>query len=67
MLEAGLYKIRSAEAPLGVAGEFTQEMVMRTAVVCDLCASLPGQDPACVKVCPHDAAMRVDARTDFPE
>jgi Fe-S-cluster-containing hydrogenase component 2 len=66
MLELGLYTIRAVEAPLGVSGEFTQEMVMRTAVVCDLCESLPGQEPACVKVCPHDAAMRVDARTEFP-
>ncbi|HEV3117891.1 MAG TPA: cyclic nucleotide-binding domain-containing protein [Gemmataceae bacterium] len=66
MLELGLYTIHAVEAPLGVSGEFTQEMVMRTAVVCDLCESLPGQEPACVKVCPHDAAMRVDARTEFP-
>jgi Fe-S-cluster-containing hydrogenase component 2 len=36
------------------------------AVVCDLCSTLPGQQPACVNACPHDAAMRVDARTNFP-
>jgi len=66
MLELGLYEIRAAEAPLGVAGEFTQEMVTRTAVVCDLCNSLPSQQPACVQVCPHDAAMRVDGRMEFP-
>ncbi len=36
------------------------------AVVCDQCSSLPGQTPACVHACPHDAAKRVDAWTAFP-
>ncbi len=40
--------------------------VTEAAVVCDLCSSLPGKVPACVRACPHDAAMRVDARRNFP-
>ncbi len=37
------------------------------AVVCDLCSSLTSQDPSCVYACPHDAALRVDAREFFFE
>jgi Fe-S-cluster-containing hydrogenase component 2 len=36
------------------------------AVVCDLCSSLPDQTPRCVYACPHDAAMRVNARLELP-
>ncbi len=36
------------------------------AVVCDLCANRPGQQPACVHACPHEAALRVDSLVDFP-
>jgi Fe-S-cluster-containing hydrogenase component 2 len=36
------------------------------AVVCDLCSNQPGQQPACVHACPHEAAMRVDSLVDFP-
>ncbi len=36
------------------------------AVVCDLCSDLPGQQPACVRECPHTAAMRIDALAEFP-
>jgi Fe-S-cluster-containing hydrogenase component 2/CRP-like cAMP-binding protein len=36
------------------------------AVVCDQCSTLPGQEPACVTQCPHEAAMRVEARFEFP-
>ncbi|MBL0921062.1 MAG: cyclic nucleotide-binding domain-containing protein [Phycisphaerales bacterium] len=35
--------------------------VTERAVVCDQCSSLP-TGPACVYACPHDAAVRVDAR-----
>ncbi|MCH8047263.1 MAG: 4Fe-4S binding protein [Planctomycetes bacterium] len=42
------------------------ELVTETAVVCDLCSSLAGAQPACVRECPHEAAMRVDARFNFP-
>ncbi|MBL8763257.1 MAG: cyclic nucleotide-binding domain-containing protein [Phycisphaerae bacterium] len=34
------------------------------AVVCDQCSTLP-QGPACVYACPHDAAVRVNAREFF--
>lgn len=43
-----------------VLKEFTQR-----AVVCDLCSSHGSQDPSCVYACPHDAALRVDARGFF--
>jgi hypothetical protein len=46
--------------------EVEEKVVEQMAVVCDLCSSLPGQVPACVNACPHDAAMRVDARFEFP-
>jgi Putative transposase len=36
------------------------------AVVCDLCSGQPGKVPACVNACPHDAAIRFNARTDSP-
>jgi Fe-S-cluster-containing hydrogenase component 2 len=42
------------------------KVVSELAVVCDLCSGQYGQRPACVTACPHDAAMRVDARTGFP-
>jgi CRP-like cAMP-binding protein len=64
--DLGLYSAPDAEAPRGVEGEFTGEVVMRLAVVCDLCSTLPSRAPACVTVCPHEAAMRLDSRTSFP-
>jgi len=39
--------------------------VSEQAVVCDLCSSLPSQDPSCVYACPHDAAFRVNAQEYF--
>ena len=48
------------------AQDITQKLVTERAVVCDLCSSSLGQVPACVNACPHDAAMRVDARLEFP-
>jgi Fe-S-cluster-containing hydrogenase component 2 len=38
--------------------------VQERAVVCDLCSSL-STGPACVTMCPHEAAIRVDARAAF--
>lgn len=46
--------------------EYVEKGVTHQAVVCDMCTDLPGQKPACVHACPHDAAMRVDARVNFP-
>lgn len=40
--------------------------VDQRAVVCDLCAGLDALGPACVYHCPHDAAIRIDARFEFP-
>ncbi|MFP6753706.1 MAG: 4Fe-4S binding protein, partial [Pirellulaceae bacterium] len=42
------------------------ELVTDRAIVCDVCSGLDGQGPACVSQCPHEAAMRVDARSYFP-
>jgi Fe-S-cluster-containing hydrogenase component 2 len=39
--------------------------VTRKAAVCDLCADQPS-GPACIRACPHDAAVRVDARVGLP-
>jgi Fe-S-cluster-containing hydrogenase component 2 len=41
------------------------KLVTERAVVCDMCGTRPA-GPACVAECPHDAAMRVDAQTEFP-
>lgn len=45
---------------------YQQKGVQERAVVCDLCSNQPGQKPACVNACPHEAAFRVDARVNFP-
>ena len=42
------------------------DLVTRRAAVCDLCSHLPGQQPACVTSCPHDAAMRINPLVSFP-
>lgn len=39
--------------------------VSEQAVVCDLCSSLPSQEPSCVYACPHDAAFRINAQEHF--
>ncbi|MHB1425530.1 MAG: 4Fe-4S binding protein [Gemmataceae bacterium] len=53
-------------APKREAAEISEKLVTELAVVCDQCSSQLGQRPACVTACPHDAAMRVDARFNFP-
>jgi CRP-like cAMP-binding protein/Fe-S-cluster-containing hydrogenase component 2 len=58
--------VHKPEGLAGVADEVTQKLVTERAVVCDLCSSSLGQVPACVNACPHDAALRVDARLEFP-
>lgn len=50
----------------GQAEGVQEKEVSERAVVCDLCADLNGMGPACVYHCPHDAAIRVDARYEFP-
>ncbi|MBI3461483.1 MAG: cyclic nucleotide-binding protein, partial [Planctomycetes bacterium] len=64
LLALRLDRVAKAVASFGVLEEV--KTVTHRAVVCDLCSSLPSQVPACVNACPHDAAMRVDARTEFP-
>ncbi|HEX7449482.1 MAG TPA: cyclic nucleotide-binding domain-containing protein [Pirellulales bacterium] len=56
----------SAASHAPPADEVETKKVEFRAVVCDLCSSLPSQDPACVYHCPHDAAIRIDARYEFP-
>lgn len=43
-------------------GPMVEKPVTHRATVCDLCASRSGGEPECVRACPHDAAVRVDAR-----
>jgi Fe-S-cluster-containing hydrogenase component 2/CRP-like cAMP-binding protein len=61
-------KVRMDEVrkPEGVSDDVTFKVVTERAVVCDLCSSQSGQKAACVNACPHDAALRIDARFDFP-
>lgn len=45
--------------------ELSQKVVVEQAVVCDLCSAQFGKVPACVTACPHDAAIRIDARSEL--
>ena len=36
------------------------------AVVCDQCSTRKNGIPACVEHCPHEAALRINARLEFP-
>jgi CRP-like cAMP-binding protein/Fe-S-cluster-containing hydrogenase component 2 len=58
--------VRRPKAAQLSAADYIEKGVTQVAVVCDLCSTLPGKSPACVRACPHDAAMRVDARRNFP-
>jgi len=66
--DAPLLSVRMDEMlrPEGLGKEVTQKVVAARAVVCDLCSDLGTPDPACVKACPHDAAMRLNAGKAFP-
>jgi Fe-S-cluster-containing hydrogenase component 2 len=70
---AVLLELRLDEVPVPAVSpdmtqsvEVSEKLVTEQAVVCDQCSSQWGQRPACVTACPHDAAMRVDARFNFP-
>jgi Fe-S-cluster-containing hydrogenase component 2 len=69
-MQARLDEVRRPDVPADVdehiAEEITEKLVTERAVVCDLCSAQFGQVPACVTACPHDAAMRVNARFEFP-
>jgi Fe-S-cluster-containing hydrogenase component 2 len=70
LLQVRLDEVVRPQLPADVdevtAAEVSQKLVTERAVVCDLCSSLPRQQPACVQACPHDAALRVNARSAFP-
>jgi CRP-like cAMP-binding protein len=68
LLEVRLDEIRvpSIQPAPGESLEVSEKVVTDVAVVCDQCSKQFGQRPACVTACPHDAAMRVDARFNFP-
>jgi Fe-S-cluster-containing hydrogenase component 2 len=65
-LSVRLDEVRKPTVASEADEEVTQKLVTERAVVCDLCSSQWGQVPACVNACPHDAAMRIDARSEFP-
>jgi Fe-S-cluster-containing hydrogenase component 2 len=66
LLELRLDEVRRPTVPPGLEGDISEKLVTQLAVVCDLCSQQFGQRPACVTACPHDAAMRVNARFEFP-
>lgn len=55
----------SPQAKTALGSEAEIKTITEQAVVCDLCSSLPSQQPSCVYACPHDAAMRVNAQDFF--
>jgi Fe-S-cluster-containing hydrogenase component 2/CRP-like cAMP-binding protein len=69
LLQVRLDEVRKPSIPSAIAqdlaDDITEKLVTEKAVVCDLCAGL-ATGPACVTACPHDAALRVDARFNFP-
>ncbi len=65
-LKVRLDEVRKPTVATDLAEEVTQKLVTNRAVVCDLCSAQLGQVPACVNACPHDAALRIDARSEFP-
>jgi Fe-S-cluster-containing hydrogenase component 2/CRP-like cAMP-binding protein len=64
-----LDEMRPPAVPHGLgpvmAEDLVEKIVEHRAVVCDLCSSVPGRQPACVDACSHGAAIRVDARQHF--
>jgi hypothetical protein len=66
LLKVRLDEVRKPSKTLGLTGDISEKGVTEVAVVCDLCSQQYGQRPACVNACPHDAAMRVNARFEFP-
>jgi CRP-like cAMP-binding protein len=66
LLAVRLDEVRKPSKTLGLTGDISEKGVQEVAVVCDLCSQQYGQRPACVNACPHDAAIRVNARFEFP-
>jgi hypothetical protein len=71
LLSLRLDEVRRPRVPEDVeptlAEEVTDKLVTHRAAVCDLCTDLPGREQACVRACPHEATVRVDARREFPQ
>ncbi|HUY31930.1 MAG TPA: cyclic nucleotide-binding domain-containing protein [Pirellulales bacterium] len=65
-LERSPFERGDATPPRPVDEKYETREVRERAVVCDLCGSLASKEPACVYHCPHDAAIRIDARYEFP-
>ena len=68
MFNLALYEVREPLLPFAITPtdvSIIPKVVEKRAVVCDLCADHPG-GPACVKACPHEAALRFDARAGVP-
>jgi Fe-S-cluster-containing hydrogenase component 2 len=62
LLKLRLDEVRQAGLMMGFEEDTAEKPITERAVVCDLCSAQLGQRPACVTACPHDAAIRVDAR-----
>jgi CRP-like cAMP-binding protein/Fe-S-cluster-containing hydrogenase component 2 len=67
LLELRLDDVRRPVVPAGMIGDISEKLVTEKAVVCDLCSSQYGKRPACVNACPHDAALRINALSEFPD
>ncbi len=66
LFDLGIYAVATPVVAASLGEDVNQEVVMNTAVVCDMCSEQAGQRPACVNACPHEAAIRVNATTFFP-
>src|SRR5262249_51492777 len=64
LLDLRLDEVRRPVVLGGLTGDI--KVVSERAVGGDLWSGQHGQAPACVTACPHDAALRVNARTEFP-
>jgi Fe-S-cluster-containing hydrogenase component 2/CRP-like cAMP-binding protein len=65
LLELGLYGVHEPKVPPQLVEEYSQDKIMNTAVVCDMCGGQDSERTACVNACPHEATMRVEARSFF--
>jgi Fe-S-cluster-containing hydrogenase component 2 len=66
LLELGLYGVFEPAVPPQLVEDYSQDKIMKTAVVCDMCGGQSSERTACVNACPHEAAYRVEARKFFP-
>jgi Fe-S-cluster-containing dehydrogenase component len=66
LFDLSIYAVATPVLAASLGEDVNQEVVMNTAVVCDMCSEQAGQRPACVNACPHEAAIRVNATTFFP-